>query len=238
MRPYSGGPTAPRMSGGSFSSIASRMREPTRARRSSSYGGGTSSRRTPAARAASAVVSGSRGVAARGSKPSRSMVTSKAAPEAPMSQSYSAFVAVASAAGKLHSRPAPDCSGGMSRSSFVRSGASDGQLGDHERRAAQARRAEAQVVGDAGDRRQQRREVAGDRDALHRIAALAVLEVVARRPERELARDGVDRVEVEQRRDPERAVQAGHERFGARGPRGEVEVGRADAARRRVRAAP
>src|SRR5439155_1647515 len=108
MRPYSGGPPRPKTRGGRRLSIASFARSRISARISSSYGGGSGSSRTPAARAARARVSASRGAAASGSQPVSSIVVVKAAPDDPMSQSYSAPVASASAYGKVVSCPSPN----------------------------------------------------------------------------------------------------------------------------------
>src|SRR5438477_2814173 len=108
MRPYSGAPPRPKTRGGRRPSIASLARSRISARISSSYGGGSGSSRTPAARAARSRVAASRGVAASGSHADSSIVVVNAAPEDPMSQSYSAPVASASAYGNVVSWPSPN----------------------------------------------------------------------------------------------------------------------------------
>src|SRR3954451_16737137 len=80
-------------------------------------------------------------------------------------------------------------------------------------------------------------EVARDRDALHRMLWRALFDIGPGRTEGELAGDRIDRVQVEQARHREGAVETPDERGRIVGARLDVEVRRADAARRRVRAA-
>src|SRR2546425_2665084 len=112
------------------------------------------------------------------------------------------------------------------------------QLGDHERRAPESSRTEDEVGTDTDDRVQQMREVPGDRDPLHGERTRAALEVVARRAERELAGQGIDRVQVQERRDRERRVEPVRERDRVVGAGGDEVVRGADTARRTVAAAP
>src|SRR3954471_18609864 len=114
MSPYSGGPAMPFTSGGSFASMASAVRSNTSARMSSSNGGPTMSGVMPIAFAPRASVASSSGAAASGSHVAGSIVVVNAAPDAPMTQSYSLAVAVARLAGNVQSRPSPKRSEGMS----------------------------------------------------------------------------------------------------------------------------
>src|SRR5687767_657389 len=90
------------------------MRSSTSAFISSSKGGETGSARVPVPRAARWRVASSSGAAAIGSQASTSIAVVNAAPDAPMTHSYSFPVATATHAGSVHSRPSPKRMGGMS----------------------------------------------------------------------------------------------------------------------------
>src|SRR5438270_4804576 len=120
IRPYSGGPAIPRTSAGVFASIVSATRSRTSAFMSSSNGGPTTSGFMPTACAARESVASSSGAAARGSHDAASIVVVNAAPDTPITQSYSALVATATQPGSVHSRPSPKRSGGMSFSVRLR----------------------------------------------------------------------------------------------------------------------
>src|SRR5438445_3383717 len=110
--------------------------------------------------------------------------------------------------------------GRPSKESARTSGASDGQLGDDERGATEPAWSEYEIRPDTDDRVQKVREVSGDGDPLRWVQAVPALEIVAGRPERELAGHRVDRVKVQERRDGKRMGEAGHERARAVGAGG------------------